>query len=90
MQALTHSKTREETPAQLALLPDHLTLAEYRRLSWFKATHAAGAHLAVRGLPADQDAARHLAFGLWLRATGRLGGEFTLTGEGTSVARLPD
>lgn len=60
---------------------DLLTLEEMRRLSWFKATYEAGAHLERNDLPADLDASRHLAFGLWLKATGRLDGEFTLTKE---------
>ena len=54
-----------------------LTVEDYRRLSWLRATRMAAEHLAARGRSADRGAARRLTFGLWLRATGRLDGEFT-------------
>jgi hypothetical protein len=48
---------------------------EVRRLAWLRATHLAEAHLERAGLPADRAACQHLAFGLWLRATGRISEE---------------
>jgi hypothetical protein len=53
-----------------------LGVEDYQRLSWFKATCVARAHLERAGLAPEPGAARHLAFGLWLRASGRLDGEF--------------
>lgn len=67
---------------QLRALGNTLTVEQYQRLRWFKATYAAGAHLASHGLGDDPAAARRLAFGLWLKASGRLDGEFTLAPNG--------
>ena len=62
--------------------PRLLSVEEYRRLSWLRAACLAADHLATHGPPADRQAARRLAFGLWLHATGRLDGEFTRTAGG--------
>lgn len=67
--------------AQLAALVNTLSIEEYQRLEWFKTTYAAGAHLTASGLEDTPAAAHHLAFGRWLRTSGRLDGEFTLTRE---------
>ena len=58
---------------------DCLNEDELRRLSWLQGTLAARTHLERQGLPSDSDACRRLAFGLWLKASGRLDGEFTPT-----------
>ena len=63
-------------PAPAASTTTHgaLTIDDYRRLSWLRASLVAADHLAARGLPADREAARRLVFGLWLHATGRVDG----------------
>ena len=43
-----------------------------RRLAWLRATHLAESRLERAGLPADRTACQRLAFGLWLRVTGRI------------------
>ena len=58
--------------------PGDLTLEEAERLSWRQATWAARVHLRQAGLDPTPDAARHLAYGLWLKATGRLDAEFAM------------
>lgn len=75
--------TREAHRATALRLAEHLTEDEFRRLSWFKGTYEAAAHLKRAGLPADRPVARQLAFGLWLKATGRLDGEFSLAPDET-------
>ena len=81
--------TREAHRATALRLAEHLTEDEFRRLSWFKGTYEAAAHLKRAGLVADRDAARHLAFGLWLKATGRLDGELTRD-DGRAASRPAD
>jgi hypothetical protein len=56
-------------------LPDGLSEVELRQLGWLHSTLAARTHLERQGLPPDLAACRHLAFGLWLRVSGRLDGE---------------
>ena len=66
---MTPPLTREAHWATALRLAEHLTEDEFRRLSWFIGTYEASAHLERTGLPADRDAARHLAVGLWLKAS---------------------
>ena len=58
---------------------DGLSEEELRRLCWLQGTLAARTHLERSGLPTDLDTCRHLAFGLWLKASGRLDREFSLS-----------
>jgi hypothetical protein len=56
------------------------TPLEVRRLAWLRATHLAEAHLERAGLAADRSACQHLAYALWLRATGRISEEMEAAG----------
>ena len=67
--------SRRATAVRLA---EGLSEDEFRRLCWLHGTLAARTHLGRRGLPTDLDACRHLAFGLWLKASGRLDAEFAV------------
>ena len=78
----TTTDTSARRAAKLRALGNTLTVEEYHRLAYLKATRLASEHLAARGLDHDTLAAQHLAFGLWLNASGRLDGEFTLTRNG--------
>jgi hypothetical protein len=49
--------------------------AEVRQLAWLRATRLAGEHLERAGLTANRAACQHLAYGLWLKATGRISEE---------------
>lgn len=80
--------TERLAPPGAGLLEGALTLEEHRRLAWLRATYAAQGHLREDGFTDDLEAARHLAFGLWLRATGRLEGEFTLARDGGTWTRI--
>ncbi len=68
--------------ANFRALTSSLTVEEYHRRAYQKATRLAGEYLAARGLAHDAIAAQRLAFGLWLKASGRLDGEFTLAKDG--------
>lgn len=76
---LTTTSPATRRTIQLRALGNTLTVEEYLRLRWFKATYAAGAHLTAQGLEDTADAAQRLAFGRHLWRSGRLDGEFTLT-----------
>lgn len=76
MEAALHDRAPGTSSADPSATPSPLSAEELLRLTSFKLTYLAGAHLEQAALPADPDAARHLAFGAWLRHTGRLGGEF--------------
>jgi hypothetical protein len=51
------------------------TPAEVRQLAWLRATRLAAEHLERAGLTANRVACQHLAYGLWLKATGRISEE---------------
>jgi hypothetical protein len=68
--------------------PGAFTVEQFRCLSWVRATHVAQAYVQEHDPSADLDAAKHLAFGLWLKATGRLDGEFTLARDGEPWNRV--
>ncbi len=81
MPGLGHTES-DRRAANARALTSSLTVEECHRRAYRKATRLAGEYLAARGLDHDATAAQRLAFGLWLKASGRLDGEFTLAKDG--------
>ena len=81
MPVLGHTESHRRA-ANARALTCSLTVEEYHRRACQKATRLAGEYLAALGLDHDAITAQRLAFGLWLKASGRLDGEFTLAKDG--------